>query len=274
MKYFQHKMSGSKIHIYPLVCWHLGAKQTCTPLINEVIKRVNADPVGRAIYLGDAGECVTPKSKGNMNEQLTSPGDQMREAAGLFKRVTKGKLLGGIRGNHGNRLDKEVGIGWDEILCARAGVPYWGVSGFGDVILKFGKNQLRTCSLYVHHGNGSGITPGGKVMAAQKPKDIVWADIAITAHTHMCGETQPRQLAFTDPASGRIEWRTMRLFAAGSSYDPRSGYAEEKQYPPILPQHLIVKVRATKEGLDITHETIEDFGYVGEENKEKWTLTS
>ncbi len=227
-----------RVNIYPLVCWHVGAKESSRKFIEFVINKIRKDPDARWIYMGDAGECVTKTSKGNIYEQLMSPGDQLREAADLFSQI-KDKGLFGIRGNHGNRIDKDAGVGWDEMLCSRIGIPYLGVSAV--VSLKMRNKPL---TVYTHHGSASAIGPGGKMSAAHKPEAIVEADVAITAHTHACGEAWPqRHTAFLDRHAKGVRWRTMKMFVAGSAYDSRRGYAEEKMYPCITPEHIIISVK-------------------------------
>jgi hypothetical protein len=38
-----------------------------------------------------------------------------------------------------------------------------------------------------------------------------------------------------------IVWETTHEFIAGSGYDSRSGYAEDKLYPPIIPSHMRIE---------------------------------
>lgn len=239
---------------------------------------IKADPLAKAIYMGDAGECVIKVSKGNIYEQTLSPGDQLRVAADLLGELkAQDKLLFGIRGNHGNRIDRETGVGWDELLCARIGIPYMGVSCLGDIVLHHTSTAKVGFSLYCHHGSSGSITPAGKMGASHKPEQLVLADVALTAHHHACGEAWPaRHLAYTDPVHTRLRMKTMRMFVCGSAYDSRDGYAEEKQYPVLLPEHIMVKVktRSGSEGLEveIDHTTIRGFDdeYANNHLLEKW----
>jgi len=273
VEYFNYTINGPKVNLYPIVCWHVGAKQSSEKFIAEVSRQIQDDPLARVIYMGDAGECVTKASKGNIYEQLLNPGDQLRVAAELMKPFTD-KILFGIRGNHGNRIDKETGVGWDEFLCSRVGFDYKGVGAFGNIVLKPSRDVLVPVSLYTHHGSAGAITPAGKMAAGHKPEQLVLADVALTAHTHACGECWPaKHLAYVDPVEG-IKWRMMRMFVCGSAYDSRSGYAEEKQYPVLLPQHIVVSIEATRSGeVNITSRTIDGFEsrYIIDGDREKWT---
>jgi hypothetical protein len=276
MRYFKHKTISNKINIYPIVCWHVGAKQSSIKFIEKVVKEIQEDPYAAVIYMGDAGECVTKFSKGNIYEQTLSPGDQLRVAAELMGPI-KDKMLFGIRGNHGNRIDRETGVGWDEMLCARVGIPYLGVSALSNIDLFLNRTHTASLVVYTHHGSASAIGPGGKMTAGHKPEQLVEADIALTAHTHACGEAwPPRHIAKVDHRKSRIDYSTMRMFVCGSAYDSRDGYAEEKMYPVLLPQHIVVQVEAKWDGkainLNITHRTIDGFSdeFASQESMNKW----
>lgn len=265
MRYFRFDINGPEVHVYPLVCLHIGAKQSNLQLIERTIKDIQNDPLAKWVYMGDAGECVTKTSKGNIYEQLMNPGDQLRVAADYLTPI-KDKGLFGIRGNHGNRIDKDSGIGWDEFLCARIGIPYLGVSAFGNIVLHRNSSTY-SFSAYVHHGASSSIATAGKVSAALKPYQFVTADLILTSHTHACGEVFTQHRAEADARAGKVVWKSTHAFACGSAYDSRSGYAEEKMYSPILPEWLKIIVKAKrvfKEGqestiIDIDHKKLRGF---------------
>lgn len=266
MKYFNFDVGGPEVHLYPIVCWHIGAKQSSQLLIDKVLKRIDEDPLARWIYLGDAGECVTKTSKGNIYEQTMNPGDQLRVAAELLA-PRRAKGLFGIRGNHGNRIDRDSGIGWDEMLCTRIGIPYMGVACFANIGLVLGRSgdKRLPVSLYCHHGSASAIGPAGKMSAGHKAEAFIIADVILTAHTHACGECWPSHYyAYLDNRMREVRWGRTNSFVCGSAYDSRSGYAEEKMYPPLLPEHLMLKLRVRRTEhqkrerlvLDVAHEKI------------------
>ena len=275
MKYFKLEI-GPEIHLYPISCWHIGSKQASLKFIDRVIARIKADPLARWIYLGDMGECVLRSSKGNIYEQLLNPGDQLRYAAKLLEPI-KDKGLFGVRGNHGNRLDKETGLGWDEMFCAKVGIPYMGVACLMHLILSRTKTSRLAASVFCHHGVGNGITPGGKANAAHKFEHLIAADVILVAHVHSCGPVQPvLAVAEIDAAKEQVSWRLSRTYTTGSAYDSRSGYAEEKGYAPILPEHLWLRLRCRQTKgmnvLDVEYNAIEGFDtdLTSDDNKYKW----
>jgi hypothetical protein len=244
MKYFRYETGRKKVNLYPFVCWHLGAAQSDTGFIDEMIERVGSDPDGKWVYMGDGGECVTRMSKGDVWAQEYPPGEQIKM---LVKKLLpiKDKGLFFINGNHGHRLYKDVGLEFDEMAALGVGLPYLGVSAFWN--LKVNKS---TYSIFSHHGKDSGVSLSSKVNAAQAASAIVNADAVLTAHSHIAQALPPvyrAQLATGHNEVEPIQWRAMHQYVCGCGYDSRTGYAEEKLYPPILPAHLKIEFKGERD---------------------------
>jgi len=228
------KLKTPAIRIYPLVCFHIGAEQSDGKFINQMIQRLKNDPNGRGIYMGDGGECVTKLSKGDVYAQKLSPQEQQDRLIELFDPV-KDKMLFGVRGNHGNRIYKETGLDFDKNLCHRIGIPYMGVAAFVNLVV-----NRSSYDLYVHHGIDSGVSATSKVRKAEQLGNIVEVDAVFTAHSHYCVELPPLHKMFCDNNNAKITTRLQNQYICGSAYDSRTGYAEDKGYPPLLPAHMVV----------------------------------
>jgi hypothetical protein len=228
------KLKKPEITIYPIVCWHIGAEESDTHFIKEHIARIKADPTARVVYLGDGGECVTRNSKGDVFAQTMSP-QQQQEA--LIKLLTpiKDKLLFGVRGNHGHRVYKETGLDFDNSLCNALGIPYMGVCTFCNILV-----NRSSYDLYFHHGLDSGVSPQTKVSSAEKFTKFIDADAIFTAHSHYATELMPALIRRCDNGACKITDRSRKQYICGSAYDSRTGYAEDKGYPPLTPAHISV----------------------------------
>jgi hypothetical protein len=234
---FNTKKLGLKescVRLYPLVCMHVGAAQCDMEFITEHIERLRKDPNGKGIYLGDGGECVTRLSKGGIYEQLLSPQQQHDVIVEMLDPV-KDKLLFGIRGNHGHRIYKETGLSFDKNLCHRLGIPYLGVSAFCNLVV-----NRSSYDLFLHHGSDSGTGLQSKVTKAENFGRFVQADALLTAHSHICVEMPPMALLSANNNSKTIKTQLRHQYICGCGYDSRSGYAEEKAYPPILPAYMVI----------------------------------
>jgi len=216
---------------------HVGVEQSDDTFIREHIKRIQDDPDGIAIYMGDAGECTIKSSKGDLYAQKLNPGEQLDYAHKLLAPLGN-KLLWGIRGNHGNRIYKDTGLDWDQQLCTKLGIPYLGNCAFMRLVVK---DVHYDC--YVHHGSGGSINMGGKVNKALKFNPLVEADAVFTAHSHICMRNPTENIARLPPSKAEIEWRKKHSYICGCGYDSRTGYAEERGYPPITAAYLGVTFR-------------------------------
>jgi hypothetical protein len=225
----------SAIRIYPLVCMHVGAPQCDEKFIKEHIYRAKHDPNGYVVYMGDGGECVTKLSKGDIYTQTMSPQEQHDTCVEWMKPI-QSKLLFGIRGNHGHRIYKETGLDFDKNLCHRLGTPYMGVNCMINLIV-----NRSSYDLYFNHGVDSGVAQQTKVTRAEHFGKFIDADAIFTAHSHACIEIQPLALYQADNENCRVNTKMRHSYICGSGYDSRTGYADEKGYPPMLPSYLNVE---------------------------------
>lgn len=223
------------IHIYPVVCMHVGSPQSDYRFIMEHLRRIKEDPAARWVYAGDGGECVLRGSKGDPYGQLLSPQCQMEMLLDILSPV-RDKGLFGIRGNHGHRIYKESGLGFDHNLCSRLGIPYMGVAAFAN----FRVNRS-SYDCYFHHGQDSGIHLSSKIKKAEDFTRFIDADALFTAHSHVAIELQPSTILSADNIGRKVRTRLRHQYICGSAYDSREGYAEDKAYPPLLPAYLSVR---------------------------------
>jgi len=248
MKYFRYQSLDSVANLYPLVCWHIGAAQSDTKFIERMIQRVADDPIGKWLYLGDGGECVTKQSKGDVYTQTLSPQEQHNRLVELLTPI-KHKGLFGVKGNHGARIYKETGLSFDETLMARIGLPYLGTAAFWHLKLQVDTEHPAIFSIYTHHGVDSGVTIASKATKAQAFDRTYIADTILTAHSHIALDLPPRYYAMLQPrGDDPIKWLATHEYVAGCAYDSRTGYAEDKGYPPLLPAHIVITFKAGAHG--------------------------
>lgn len=241
MKYFHASFDTRRLrwpspslHLYPIVCLHLGALQCDIKFLREHVARIAADPQARWVYMGDGGECCTRFSKGDVYAQTLSPQLQCEAVADLLKPV-RDKGLFGTRGNHGHRVYKESGLSFDHALCGMLGIPYLGMTAFANFVVN---RSHYDC--YFHHGTDSGISLRSKIASAEQFTRFIDADALFTAHSHIAADLQPAAILALDPTHAKITTKMRHQYICGSAYDSRTGYAEEKGYPPLLPSYLSV----------------------------------
>jgi hypothetical protein len=222
-----------------LVCWHLGARQCDLKFIQDQIKEIEEDPDARWIYMGDGGECVTKLSKGKVWEQTLPPQTQLDLLIRLLEPIADKGILG-VRGNHGNRIDKETGISFDKSAMTALRVPYGGVAALGALVVN------RTMyGVFCHHGVDGGVSLQAKYNASQKFRNVL-ADVKLTAHSHVGQHLPPYVYEYLNTNEGRVESRLCHQVICGSAYDSRvEGYAREKGYEPLIPARVVVRLDGT-----------------------------
>lgn len=244
MQFFRHQAKPKEkiLRLYPLVCWHIGSPQSDTEFIEGIVERIRNDEDARWIVLGDLGDCVTKQSKGDVFSQTMSVEEQLKENLRLLNPILD-KGLFGVAGNHGQRIYQETGLSYDMALCNMLGIPY-----FGQAVLMRLEVYKVFYDVYVRHGLSSGATMGHKVKRAYDAGIYIQADAVITAHSHVAMELEPETFAFIGRVDAKepIRWRQQRYYVAGSAYDSRTGYAEEKGYKPFLPAHVVIGFRGRK----------------------------
>jgi hypothetical protein len=223
-----------QVNLYPLPCFHVGARQSDRIFIEEHIARIHADPLARWVYMGDGGECVTCLSKGVIYKQVYSPQTQMEILVALLRPI-KNKGLFMIRGNHGGRIFKESGLSFDKNLALVLGLPYLGVEASVNMVV----NRTHY-DLFFHHGVDSGVSLQTKINKAEQFSRYISADAIFTAHSHVGMELPPASLKYNDNNARKIKTLLRYQYICGSGYDSRSGYAQDKGYTPLLPQFIMV----------------------------------
>src|SRR3990167_1486718 len=224
----------SLVRIYPLVCWHIGAKQSDGSFIKQTIKQISGDENALWVYMGDGGECVTKLSKGDLYSQVMTPQEQHDRLVELLGPISS-KGLFGIRGNHGHRIYKETGLDFDKNLCHRLGIPYLGVAAFVNLVV-----NRSSYDLFFHHGIDSGVPLAIKIRKSEAFGSFIDADAIFTAHSHIAVDLPPLHLLTTDNVNKKVVTKLRHQYICGSAYDSRSGYAEDKGYPPLLPSRVVV----------------------------------
>lgn len=228
------------VRIYPFVCMHLGSPQCDYRFLEEHVARIKADPLARWVYMGDGGEVVTKSSKGSIYEQLLSPQAQLEAVADLLEPI-RDKGLFGIRGNHGHRIYKESGLSFDNSLCYRLGIPFLGPAA----LAHFDAGDM-SYTAYFHHGTESGSSIRSKISSAENMARFINTDAIFTAHSHVAIELSPAPIIEADSRNRRVRTRLRHQYICGSAYDSRTGYAEEKGYPPLTPSYISVEFGADK----------------------------
>ena len=242
-------LKEAEIHV--LADLHLGDPNCDEKGITERIRRIAETPNAYALLNGDLLNTATKTSVSDIYAETLTPMQQLKRAAYLLGPI-KGKILGGVLGNHEERIVKADSIDLTDILARELGFPYCpeGLLLFiklGEHNGKKGYRQI-TYSLYMTHGTGGGRTMGGKVNAVQRMAQVVDADVYCMGHVHTPSVTR-ESFYRTDIAtcSAKLVERLYVITGAAMDY---GGYAQRQIYTPASKISPVIRLRGDRKQAD------------------------
>jgi hypothetical protein len=229
-------------HLYPIGDLHADRKSFQAERFKRWRRAIVKDPLGVALFLGDAFEGRTPGQKHFNTGTLRKPFLLNMEryvdfcidvGASLLKPITDaGRPLFMIRGNHDSY---QQWSGFSGALARRCGATY--LDGAGMIRVQTGRpGATYTTTIYATHGWGGGRTPGPKLNNMMALQGVCDADVYCAAHVHdQMARIVPR---VTVPPKGelRIEMRDRAFLRAGAFLEQamanEGGYDQDHAYPP------------------------------------------
>jgi hypothetical protein len=181
--------------------------------------------------MGDILNVATTASASAVFEQNQGLSEQIETAYNMFKDF-KGRIIGGISGNHENRMHKFAGYNPMMTLCSRLGCKYLGYSAVTFITVGKKNNNSRMYVGYFHHTTGGGSTPGSALNRIDKLRNIVVdADFYVGGHSHTQVEAGVGAIR-ADRRHKKVVFMRQELINSGSYLEWDGGYAEEKQLQP------------------------------------------
>jgi len=187
LKYSHTWIKEKSIKIIALGDIHLGSPQSKVLEVAKLIEK--SDDKTYFIFVGDVIDNAIIDSVSNVYEQTQSPQKALSGFAELLK-LTKGRTLAVVSGNHEERTRRRVGVDLLEVVCSDLSVPYENDIFALDVSVGNGKSGRGSAgrssySIVIGHGYTAARTTGGKITANGRIIDVISnADIYITGHTH------------------------------------------------------------------------------------------
>lgn len=212
---------------------HIGAEEFDLARFLHWRDWIQNTPQARVLLVGDVLELATRESVGNVYEQVLPPEEQIFEACDLLYPI-RDRILGITEGNHEGRVARAVGLHPGRWLALTLEVPYFpGRQGVLKVRLGRGENGKPISYLIAFaHGQSAARTPGGKLTAAWRMRDVVAnADVYICGHSHGRAVDVGVRLV-VDPHNNLVREEKFYVVLAGS-FLGYAGYAREKAWAPL-----------------------------------------
>lgn len=239
----KHKFEtdADKISIVPVHDIHYGSLNCNKEKFRAFLDYILSTPDTYMIGLGDLIENATKTSVGmGVYEEEVHIDEQIEHMTALLEPLAKaGKILGLMPGNHEYRTSVLIRLDPMRLIAKRLSketgieVPFLGYQGFhkwlvGDQVYK----------AHTFHGRGSAGTPGGRINAVRRQRDIMLdADMYFMGHVHSIQHDMDSGYIIDDENDLLIQ-KKRHYIIGGSLLTYFEGYAEMMGLTPA-PQGLV-----------------------------------
>lgn len=228
---------GDRISLVPLHDIHLGAINSNVKKFEAYIDYILNTPDTYTIGLGDLIENATNTSVGmgvyesefHIDEQIDQIVEHLRPLADA------GKLLGLMPGNHEYRTMKLVKLDPMYLVAKELKVPYLGWSGYYKFVV-----GSETYKAFCFHGAGGAGTPGGRLNAIRKLRDVAHdMDLYFMGHVHS-KQHEPDTVYYIDDETDTVKSKERHYIIGGSLLSYFGSYAEMMGLSPASQGHVRV----------------------------------
>lgn len=236
----------NSIELLVLADHHYADPNSDHQAIRRDIDYINSHDNAYCVLGGDLMDCALKSSLGDAYTNL-SPMQELSACMELFAPLAKkGKVIGGVGGNHEARHYRTNGIDMTRLLFRQLQIEHLYSQDTALIFLRFGedignKNHHRPVlyTIYLTHGSGGGRKEGGKIQRLADYAQIVDADCYICNHTHLPASFKTG-FARPSAANSSITYCT-KLFVNGSAKLKYGGYGDIGGYkPPCLDTPRII----------------------------------
>lgn len=233
---FNPLIFGDEMRLIPLGDIHLGAPddecqiEKVEELVNWVRDKNDTFILGMGDY-GDYAETKLGYSGGSADYESMNPTEQYLKLVQLFQPLAdRGKIIGLLKGNHEERLEKYGRLEIMSLLCAQLKVPFFDPAV--DLSIRVGK---QTYTIYAFHGVGTSRTEAGALTMIERATKSMFHNIVLMGHTH--------QLAVKKTAK-RINSHSFKVYKilTGHFLDWTGSYAQRFAYEPIPTGCALIKL--------------------------------
>jgi len=231
------------VYLVPLGDIHYGSwefTEYSQEKLQGYINWIAAHDNAYTFLMGDILNCSTITSPGKPYQEKVDSSSQFIWALNTFSPLAEAnKILGIIKGNHEEQLEKSVGskLNRSKEIAVALGIPYCGVDAYVMMNIQLPGTAKRTYYVYLAHGSGGGRKRGSKINRLSDMELICDADVYVCGHMH---DVLPYRKDKWSPVKGRLVRRKVAFTISGSFLDyapppdePAEGYGVQKMYEPI-----------------------------------------
>lgn len=217
---FKYKFNNKVLKIIALGDFHVGHPQFMKKEFLKVVDYIKHTRNVYCIGMGDMIENVVRYSVGDVFNQKLTPEEQIDKVVDYLWPIKK-KILWMHQGNHEERTVRQTNLDPGKYIARMLDAPYAGYA-----ITKPAKIKVRNQEyiFYTHHGASGSVTPGGKINAVMKMRDIAEADVYMMGHVHDF-QVYPQPILTTHKKDRRLFVVTGHYVGYQKSYAQMKGYS-------------------------------------------------
>lgn len=178
MESIKQYREDSEILLFNVGDVHLGDDACDVSSFLGVVEKIRTNPNARWVSTGDVCNVALTASKSSAYDSM-----KLEEALEFVVESLKpiaDKCYGIVSSNHHMRLERQVGMSLDRVLCTYLGVPFLGA--LGKIVVTCGRLSYFGV---MHHLTGGGATSGAKANKQDRLMNLVpGADFYLGGHTH------------------------------------------------------------------------------------------
>jgi predicted phosphodiesterase len=229
---FGRKITTNKdsIRIVPLGDVHFGHKNCDVTAFQSVVKHILTHDDTYSFLVGDLLETATKKSIGaglfeedsHLNKQVDSMKKMLKPLADA------GKILGGVDGNHEDRVYQLTSLCPVAQICQEFNIPFQQYQMY--YILEINNMKYK---VFLTHGKGGGSSKTTKIKNVAKPSEIApLMDLYISGHYH--SDISDKDKVMYVDEEGNIKEHIRRFVMCGSFMKYYGSYAEQAVLQPSI----------------------------------------
>ena len=214
------------IDIIPIFDVHYGHYGHKYEKFMEYIKYVENNDNVFTFIGGDLMENALDDGRGLSYEQTLAPGTQINRIVDLLSTIAH-KCIFIMPGNHEWRTYKKAGVDPSFIISSLLEIPHFDGPVYCSILCNGHKWKM-----YAFHGRGSGMTKGGRINSASRPR--MYTDFVnwfVSGHVHDPVLTNDTCLV-EDPINCRIDYKPQWTVICPSFLRYEGTYAYREGYPP------------------------------------------
>jgi len=214
--------------LYPLGDLHYGSEQCDYEAVGKVLEIIKRDKTAIVLLMGDLAENALKDSVGTeVYSQIMPPQEQYESLYEMLVPISD-KIIAALGGNHGYRTTKSAYIDPDELLAEALQVPYFQGFLYLDIIAENDRWEI-----LAGHGRSASSTITGRINAIKKRSYFHSADIYLMGHVHDQQSFWDIEVC-RDPQTCQLYERRRSYVLCGGFRKPYQGYANIKEYAPLL----------------------------------------